>query len=156
LAAITLFIPSYLLLVGVIFNPTELSGVIEHDFTIKDVVPVDEDDEDDHELPVQKQRRVQPLELTMIKSILGKAVKDIPWAMWKDYEQLLGNWKQSGMHMEMDEIIVDQPFQAFTNSGVMQYLHQFVAKYPEVFTLSNGKLPKSVFMGSFFAHDGAN
>jgi hypothetical protein len=156
LAAITPFIPSYLLLIGVIFNPTEYSGVIEHDFTIKDAVLVDEDDEDDHELPVQKQRRGQPLELTKIKSILGKAVKCIPWAMWKDYEQLLGNWKQSGMHMEMDEIILDQPFQAFTNSGVMQYLHQFVAKYPEVFTLSNGKLPKSVFMGSFFAHDGAN
>jgi hypothetical protein len=33
LAAIALFIPSYLLLMGVIFNPTEHFGVIEHDFT---------------------------------------------------------------------------------------------------------------------------
>jgi hypothetical protein len=36
--------------------------------------------------------------------------KETYHSMWKDYERYFGNWKKSGTHEEMGEIIVDKAF----------------------------------------------
>ena len=68
--------------------------------------------------------------------------------MWKDYERCFGNWKKSGTHEEMGQIIVDKAFACFTNSRVFLYLHEFIAEDPTAFETVLGKLPASVFMES--------
>ena len=69
----------------------------------------------------------------------------------KDYEVAFINWKHSGTHTDMHNVITKLPFENFGKTCILRYFHEHIKNYKDLFQSFTGKNQKK-FTFSYLNH----